>query len=162
MDRPKNVVNEASIPWKEEGHGERNAYKRKKLGVAAGAQKLGCSLLELPPGKRSFPLHWHGANEEAFYVLSGRGKLRLGTSSLDVGPGDSVSLGCEAEHAHQLINDGHEPLRYLAISTMITPEIVFYPDSRKVMAMSGRSQTGSPLGGVFRESSAVDYWDGED
>jgi uncharacterized cupin superfamily protein len=162
MDRPKNVINEASIAWTEEAHGDRNAWKRKKLGAAAGAQKLGCSLLELPPGKRSFPLHWHVANEESLYVLSGRGKLRLGSSEVDVGPGDYVALRCDADHARQLVNDGQEPLRYLAISTMIAPDVVFYPESSKLATVTGRTSSGSPIGSVFREGSSVDYWDGEE
>src|SRR5277367_6600797 len=161
MDRPKNVVSEAAIPWNEEAHGDRHAWRRKKLGVAAGASQLGCSLMELPPGKRSFPLHWHRANEEAFFVLAGQGTLRLGSREVTVGPGDYVVLAPTAEQAHQLVNDGPETLRYLALSTMALPDVITYTDSKKVFAVSYRTPDGSPRGGIFREDSTVDYWDGE-
>jgi uncharacterized cupin superfamily protein len=49
----------------------------KKLGAAVGSQKLGCSLMELAPGKRSWPPHAHFANEEALYILKGQGKVRI-------------------------------------------------------------------------------------
>ncbi len=52
-------------------HGERIAYRRKLLGQATGAEKLGCSLFEIAPGKRAFPFHYHFANEEALYILEG-------------------------------------------------------------------------------------------
>ncbi len=161
MDRPKNVVSEAAIPWEEESRGTRHGWRRKKLGLAAGGSQLGCSLMELPPGKRSFPLHWHRANEEAVFVLAGRGTLRLGSSEVAVAAGDYVVLAPVVEQAHQLINDGPETLRYLAFSTTVLPDVVSYPDSKKVFALTHRTANGSPRGGIFREESAVDYWDGE-
>lgn len=51
--------------------------RRKQLGNAAGGEQLGCSLYEMPPGQESWPYHYHTANEEAMYVLAGRGTLRL-------------------------------------------------------------------------------------
>jgi uncharacterized cupin superfamily protein len=65
-------------------------------------------------------------------------------------------------HAHELTNAGNEPPRYLAASTMNTPDVVHYPDSKKLMTIEGRGPDGKPLGGVCPEASAVDYWSGED
>ncbi len=39
----------------------------------AGGKRLGCSLYELPPGKKSWPYHYHTGNEEAIFVLEGGG-----------------------------------------------------------------------------------------
>ena len=77
VDRPS-VVSDGDLEWDEQSHGEKFGYRRKQLGSAAGGQKLGCSLYEVPPGCRAWPYHYHLANEEAIYVLGGSGTLRIG------------------------------------------------------------------------------------
>ena len=52
MDRP-NVVNENELEWGEHSHGKRLGHRRKQLGSGAGGEKLGCSLYEVPPGRRA-------------------------------------------------------------------------------------------------------------
>ncbi|RYZ35138.1 MAG: cupin domain-containing protein [Myxococcaceae bacterium] len=160
------LVHAEDLPWTEVAHGSRVALKRKQLGAAAHGRKLGCSLVELPPGRRSWPLHYHLANEEALYFLSGSGTLRLGSEEVPVREGDYVALPPGAGTAHQLLNDGTEPLRYLCFSTMEEPDVLVYPDSKKVGIMAGSAPGGDkatrtlhvnlPLG------AAVDYWDGEE
>jgi uncharacterized cupin superfamily protein len=70
------TVNESDLEWTEADHGE-TAFRRKQLSAAADGEGIGCSLYELPPGKRSWPYHYHTGNEEAIYVLDGEGTLRL-------------------------------------------------------------------------------------
>jgi hypothetical protein len=41
--------------------------------LVAGGEKLGCSLYEVPLGRRAWPCHYHRANEEAIHVLYGSG-----------------------------------------------------------------------------------------
>ncbi len=68
------------------------------------------------------------------------------------------------EVAHQIVNTGTEELRYLAVSTMIYPEAVEYPDSGKVGVMSRQIRSDGTLRvlrHITREGDAVDYWDGE-
>ncbi len=164
MSRPPAIVNEADLRWTEQTHGEAFAVRRKQLGAAAGGQKLGCSLLEIPPGKKGWPLHSHLANEEALYVLAGHGTLRLGTQEVPVGAGDYVALPVGEGHAHQLINTGSDRLRYLAFSTMIEPDVLVYPDSKKIGVLAGTAPGGPKerrtLTGYWRDER-VDYWDGE-
>ena len=62
MARPKNIVASVEVPVEEMGHGKKFESLRRRLGVAAGGEKLGCSLYELPPGKAAFPFHAHLAN----------------------------------------------------------------------------------------------------
>lgn len=99
-------------------------------------------------------------------ILGGRGCLRYGADSHDVGPGDVVVCRAGgAETAHQLINTGTEDLRYLAISTMRDPDVMEYPDSGKFGVMAGAPPGGSKADRRFqffgRPDSATDYWDGE-
>jgi uncharacterized cupin superfamily protein len=46
---------------------------RRRLGAAAGARRLGVSILEVDPGRRSTPPHSHADEDEAFLVLAGSG-----------------------------------------------------------------------------------------
>src|ERR1051326_1245393 len=110
-----------------ETHGE-HSVSIKLLGKAAGSRDIGCMLHEVPPGKKSWPYHFHWANEEAIYVLAGQGTLRLPSGEVAVGPGDYMAFPTGPEYAHQMVNNGSEPLRYLCWSTMIVPEIAEYPD----------------------------------
>ena len=77
MREHSNVVNEQDLEWGEQSHGEKIGYRRKQLNSVAGGEKLGCSLYEVPPGRRAWPYHYHLANEEAIYVLEGSGTLRI-------------------------------------------------------------------------------------
>lgn len=132
-----------------------------QLGPTLGLHKLGVSVIQVAAGCTAYPFHNHRANDELFFVLQGRGELRLGAGRRAVQAGDLI--GCPAggpETAHQLLNTGDEPLRYLAISSQIDPEICEYPDSGKVGAYAGGWQAGG-LAHLSRADQAVDYWEGE-
>ncbi len=124
-----------------------------------GGQKLQAGLWELEPGKTSFPLHSHAVTEEALYVLSGRAKVRTPEGLQPIGPGDFVSFP-PGGPAHQLINDGTEVFRYLAMSAGQGFDIVEYPDSGKVAASIGAYPTGQRM--MFMKNAQVaDYFAGE-
>jgi uncharacterized cupin superfamily protein len=79
-----NVVGTGGLKWMEQSHGEKFGFKCKSLGAATGGERLGCSLYEVPPGKRAWPHHYHLANEEAIFVLEGRGTLRIGEKEVAI------------------------------------------------------------------------------
>lgn len=140
-----------------------------RMGMIApriGAQKLGYNITVISPGKRAFPFHNHRVNEEMFFVLEGNGEVRIGSNVHSICSGDVISCPPGGkETAHQIINTGTSDLKYLAISTKISPEICEYPDSNKfgILAEFAPSPDGSPQGFRFvgRENNAVAYWDGE-
>jgi uncharacterized cupin superfamily protein len=145
---------------------ERYESRMGLIGARIGAQKLGYNLTAVPPGKRAFPAHNHRVNEEMFFVLEGTGELRIGAAVHPIRAGDIVALPPGGQDtAHQVINTGTVELKYLAVSTKQTPEIVDYPDSGKfgVLAEYPPGPDGKPqiFRFVGRESSAVDYWEGE-
>ena len=159
------IVNENEVEWEEDSHGERFAYRRKALAAAANGEKLGCSLYEVPTGKRPFPYHYHTANEEAIFVLSGHETLKTEDETLEITAGDYVALPDGKSGARQVVNETDEMLRYLCFSTMIDPEIVGYPNSRKFGLFAGSAPFGSPdwrtLTKYLPEDAETDYWDGE-
>lgn len=148
------VVRTAELPWTEAIAKGAFLQRRKPL----GGEKLACGLWELPPGKRSFPLHVHHVTEEALFVLSGRGQVRTPEGLTPIGPGDFVSFPAGGA-AHQLLNDGPEPLVYLGLAAVTGADIVEYPDSDKLAASVGPRPAGKRF--VFRRGAQVDYFDGE-
>lgn len=126
---------------------------------ALGGEKLTCGLWELQPGKRSFPLHAHHVAEEALFVLSGHAKVRTPDGETEIGPGDYVSFPAGGK-AHQLVNDGTEPLVYLGMAAVGSVDIVEYPDSGKLACRIGDFASGQRF--VFRRNQQADYFEGEE
>ena len=67
--------------------------------------------------------------------------------------------------AKPIINTGTDELRYLAVSTKLSPEIAEYPDSGKfgVLAELPAGADGKPQRFVFvgRDNGSLNYWAGE-
>lgn len=131
-----------------------------------GAQKLGYNITAVPPGKRAFPFHHHRVNEEMFFILQGSGELRFGEAIYPVKEGDIIACPPGGkEKAHQIVNTGATEMRYLAVSTKLSPEIAEYPDSGKfgILAEFPADAGGKPqmFRFVGKESQNVDYWEGE-
>jgi len=144
---------------------ERFGSRGGAVGARIGARLLGYSITAVDPGKRAFPMHSHHANEEMFFILQGTGELRVGDERYSLRAGDFIANPPGGpETAHQIINTGSEELRYLAVSTMLSPEICEYPDSKKMACISRQVQADGSMRlvrQVSREGASVDYWDGE-
>lgn len=140
--------------------------KMAPVGVKIGAQKLGYNITAVPAGKRAFPFHNHRVNEEMFFILEGSGEVRIGSETYPVRRGDIIACPPGGkETAHQIVNTGSEELRYLAVSTKMSPEIAEYPDSGKFGVLAefpgAPGEKPQPFRFVGRDSNQVDYWDGE-
>jgi uncharacterized cupin superfamily protein len=156
-DVPK--VNEADLDWVECDRGGATV-RRKQLADAAGGETLGCSLYELPPGERSWPYHYHTANEEALYVLAGGGRLRTPDGSVPLEAGDFAAFPADERGGHRVVNDGNESLRYLMVSTMHDPDVTHYPDSGRFGVFVGSAPGGRgerSLEGFYDEGADAGY-----
>ena len=143
---------------------EDNGYytsKRALFSKSIGARKLGYNLTELPPGKAQCPFHSHREEEEMFLVLDGEGELRFGGQRFKIRKHDVIASPTgDATVAHQIINTGTVPLRYLALSNLSDTEICEYPDSNKVGVFVAASDTPG-LRKMFHGEASVDYYDRE-
>ncbi len=128
-----------------------------RASLLVGAEKLGYSMVKLPPGEnRAYPFHNHRMNEELFIVWEGNGEVRIGDRRLPIQKGDFIACPAgDALTAHQIVNTGDGELTYIGISTMLSPEIADYPDSGKfgVLAEGFRF--------LGRAGESLGYWDGE-
>lgn len=143
---------------------EENGYytsSRGRISDHIGASKLGYNLTVLPPGKAQCPFHSHRGEEEMFLILEGEGELRFGDERYPIRKHDVIACPTGGpEVAHQIINTGTTPMRYLALSNVVEIEICEYPDSNKIMAASGkRGEKG--LHKLFRAEGTVEYYDRE-
>ncbi len=139
-------------------------FRRKQLAEDTDAEKLGCSLYELPPGKQSWPYHFHAANEEAVFVLAGSGTVRGTDESFSIEEGDYVPFPPGEAGAHKITNTSDDVLRFLMVSTMEDPDITVYPDSEKFGVYTGAPPGGRgdrSLEGYYNIDNTVDYWDDE-
>lgn len=89
--------------------------RRRRLGVAAGAPRLGLSRWELDPGRRAMPFHVHADEEEIFYVLGGGGLSIEGDHAYAVRAGDAI-LYPAAGLPHAIVA-GEEGLDLLAFGS---------------------------------------------
>jgi uncharacterized cupin superfamily protein len=154
-------VSESDLEWTEYDR-DGTQFRRKELCDAAGSEQLGCSLYELPPGKRSWPYHYHTANEEAIYVLAGEGLLRADDGEHDLQAGDFVTFHADESGGHQVVNDSDDTLRYLAVSTMTEPDVTVYPEMGKLGVFVGAPPGGRgerSLHGYYPIDADVEYWD---
>jgi uncharacterized cupin superfamily protein/catechol 2,3-dioxygenase-like lactoylglutathione lyase family enzyme len=135
--------------------------RRALFSAGIGARKLGYNLTVLPPGKTQCPFHSHREEEEMFLILEGEGELRFGEQRYKLRKWDVIACPTGgAEVAHQIINTGNTPMRYLSLSNLSTTEVCEYPDSQKIGVFATTSPTSS-LRRMFRAEAGVDYYDRE-
>ena len=151
-------INLADAPMKLGGNGGKFVHNSCRLGPKLGLKTLGCGLYVVPPGKRAFPYHAHSLIEEMFVVLEGSGTLRHDGQEYPIRAGDVVAS--PVGKPHQIVNTSDADLKYLAISSNVLADVVIYPDSNKVQAVSGAFPKS--LWHVTKLSDATDYYAGEE
>ena len=134
--------------------------QRARLSRQAGAERLGLSLWDLPPGEAAYPYHAHLTEEEIVIVLEGRPSLRTPEGWRELEAGEVLAFLRGEEGAHQIVNRTGETVRFLAFSTSGEPDVVIQPDSGKIGAFERRPD-GSGMRLWFRKEDAREYYDGE-
>ncbi|WP_417317003.1 cupin domain-containing protein [Emcibacter sp.] len=165
MKKSTNIVHRDDLDWREVSNGGRIHLLAKSFTVPSGARELGCCFNRLPAGKRSFPEHYHLANEEAIYILKGEGTLLGNGGEQIVREGNFISLPRGEDYSHQMYNHTDQDLEYLCMSTMNEPEVAIYPNSGKMGVFSGQAPGGNPENVAIRSifyPNETDYFDGED
>lgn len=160
------VMNVADVPLRDGGNGKGFKAKIGSFGKKIGSTGMGVMLHVVEPGEKAFPFHVHHQIHELFVILEGEGTYRFGAERYRVKAGDVCAAPTGGpEVAHQLINTGAKPLKYLGISTMADTEVVEYPDSNKFAVISQFDWSKPDAGGiryVGRSANSIDYFDGEE
>ncbi|MGH2933985.1 MAG: cupin domain-containing protein [Gaiellaceae bacterium] len=143
--------------WDETPYPTPPGWEQRTKQLIPGSHGLGMRLYELPPGQRQVAYHFHHGNTEALVCLSGHPTLRTPAGERELEQGEVVFFPTGPEGAHAMCNRSDEPARYLIAARHESPEVVEYPDSGKLVAMS---RIG-PLWSIHRKADEVDYFDGE-
>ena len=104
---------------------ESQAEGRKRR-LADGAA-MGATLYELSRGG-GIAYHFHPGDEELLVVLSGRLTLRTPEGRRRLEPGDVMHFPIGPDGAHGMTHDEDQPVRYVMISTRVSPGATEYPD----------------------------------
>ncbi|MDE1939568.1 MAG: cupin domain-containing protein [Alphaproteobacteria bacterium] len=101
---------------------------RKALGDAGGLTQFGVNLLTLMPGAWSSQRHWHSAEDEFVYVLSGELALVTDTGEEVLRAGDCAAFPKNDGNGHHLINKSQAPAVCLEVGARSTDDFVLYSD----------------------------------
>jgi len=138
-------------------HHQPYEFDRYDVSGLAHENKCTVTFYSICPGKSNYPYHYHTANEEVFYIISGHGLLETPTGELSVSAGDVIVLPPCKEGAHRLKNDSEsEMLTYLDVDTNNLPDTVFYPHTNKVGVF-----VKSERPNFYMQDSNVPYYEGE-
>jgi len=120
--------------WGEQGEDWSGGGGLAKRLVPGGAE-LGATLYELERGNFMI-FHFHHGSEELLIVLRGRPTLRTPAGERQLDEGEAVHFPTGPAGAHEIRNDTDEAVRYVVAGIRATPEIVEYPDLKKVTGQS--------------------------
>jgi uncharacterized cupin superfamily protein len=101
---------------------------RQRLGDAGGLSDFGVNLLQLPPGAWSSQRHWHSAEDEFVYVVSGEIALVTDAGEEILRTGDCAAFPKNVANGHHLINKSAGVAVCLEIGTRRPEDITIYPD----------------------------------
>jgi uncharacterized cupin superfamily protein len=105
------------------------------LGLAAGLAGIGVHLVRLEPGRDSTQHHWHDADEEFIYILTGRAIAWIGADRHAVGPGDFMGFPAPSP-AHSLSNPFDTDVLYLMGGERHSVDLVHYPQIERTLVKS--------------------------
>ena len=136
-------------------------WSRIRVGRRLGGELLGASVYELDAGQKSFPYHYHRANEEMLVVIDGEVVVRTPNGEHVATAGDSMIFRRGPEGAHQLTNQTDSVARVMMISTMVEPDVAQYPDSGNIGIFSARREGDEkPMARILDGDARVDYFEG--
>lgn len=131
MSDPK-IVNIADLPWQRRFRSERMTVEFKDPARHLGSTVAGLQIERLAPGKQASPLHRHHLQEELFLILNGTGVLRHGDREVPVRPGDFIVYRPGEPAPHTFVNNGTEPLEFIATGNRVSYEVCEYPEDGTV------------------------------
>jgi uncharacterized cupin superfamily protein len=139
-------MNLAQPTWDAELPSQHGTLRAVRLAHHAGAQRLAANLYELEQGAAVSPLHFHHANEELLFVLSGTPTLRRGPDDeRTLSSGDVVAFLPGPSGTHQILNRAAEPTRVLIIATNDLPEVAEQTEDQRMAVITSHGLRLLPL-----------------
>jgi uncharacterized cupin superfamily protein len=138
---------------------EEEGYRRARLAEQAGAEHLGLTVYELPPGT-GMHFHYHLQREELLVVLEGTVALRTATGWEDVPEGEVRAFPRGERGVHGYENRTDATVRLLMFSEQNQPNVSVYPDAKQVGIYDAAKASERRFGGLFNLDDAVSDYGG--
>lgn len=101
---------------------------RKRIGDAGGLTQYGVNICTLRPGAASAHRHWHKAEDEFIYMLSGDAVLIEDAGETALKAGDAAAFPAGAANGHHLVNRSNADAVFLEVGSRAAEESVEYAD----------------------------------
>jgi uncharacterized cupin superfamily protein len=111
---------------------------RQRLGDAAGLTQYGVNMLRLTPGSWSSQRHWHIAQDEFVYVVSGEVVLVSDDGEETLRAGDAAGFPANEGNGHCLQNRTSADAVVLEVGTRIPEDAAYYPDIDMIAPAGGK------------------------
>lgn len=152
------IVNQKDLVGKHKSEHKKYEYTKYEVTPRDTFHQCYVAIYEIPPMKANYPYHYHMANTEAFYIISGYGVLETIDGNIEIKEGDIIICPPTENGAHRIMNTSeNEILKYIDFDTTNSPDIVHYPHTNKTGIIVHNQSSR-----FFQDSSHVDYYDGED
>ena len=115
--------------------------RKRTLGDPLGLTHYGVNLVELGPGAWSSQRHWHSAEDEFVYVVSGELTLVSDAGRQRLGPGMVAGFPAGVADGHHLVNESGQTAVYLEIGDRSDRDEVFYPDIDMMLTRMSPAQS---------------------
>jgi uncharacterized cupin superfamily protein len=151
------IINENNLIGKHKSEHEPYEYVKYEVTPRNDFDQCYVAIYEIPPMKSNYPYHYHIANTEVFYIISGQGIIRTPKGDKQIKSGDFVACPTSEKGAHKIINTSDsEFLKYIDFDTTNSPDVVYYPDSDKTgIIIHNQSNT------FFKNEDKTNYYQGE-
>ena len=114
--------------------------EKRALGDAFGLTDYGVNLVTLPPGAASSQRHWHSAEDEFVFILSGHPTLVTDAGRMALEPGMCAGFAADSSNGHHLVNETDVEVSYLEVGSRRPGDDVEYSDID--MRIVGRGRGG--------------------
>ena len=147
---PASVVARTSSTYPKQFREQVSPRSKRVLGDALGLTHFGVNLVELQPGAWSSQRHWHSAEDEFVYVVSGELTLVSDAGGQVLTAGMVAGFPAGRADGHHLVNESAAPAVYLEVGDRSDEDEVRYPDIDLVL-------TRRPEGREFRHRNGRPY-----
>lgn len=99
--------------------------------------KCSANFVEVEPDNYAYGYHYHEENEEVFYVISGKARVKTEQGDITLKQGDAICFPADIKGSHVIYNDSEtEKLVYLDFGTANKPDVVHFTGTGAGMVVS--------------------------
>ena len=106
--------------------GNTDTYKQIKVGDLGGLTQFGVNKTILPTNSATAMRHWHEAEDEFVYIISGSAILVDKDGEHEMNAGDCATFKAGDDNGHAIVNKSNEDVVLLEVGTRAQKDIVHY------------------------------------